>query len=323
LKHPIRQIAALWLVAAVVLTGAAAAASSSSKPASSSGSVASALTAALKVKLLPPKLTPSLQAISAQGLTPFVGVSWLTPSCSPLVHTGDATHPVPCWFGDKSAKRTIVLFGDSFVGSWLPALSDVAKSLRYRLAAFEFSGCITPFEGMVATPSFPEADVALCNDWHANLPASVKKLKPSAVIAVNGYPDQGPAGDPAWVSAMALAFQELTAGSKAHRIIIGTGPHFAVAAPECLAANTTDIQNCTLRYKPTASDPFGAALLRDKAMSKASKATLVPTVQWFCASDKCPTVVGNKLLYVDYDHATIVYSEYLSTVLRLALSKNL
>jgi hypothetical protein len=162
----------------------------------------------------------------------------------------------------------------------------------------------------------------LCNDWHKSLPASVVKLKPSAVIAANGTPEGWPGDDQYWVSGMKLAFQELTAGlPKTRRILLGTGPHLTLAAPQCLAANTTAIQNCTLSYTPGAGSPFGAALLRDEEGAKASGAELIPTVQWFCAKDRCPAVVGRRLVYIDPDHATIVYSEYLSTVLRDALSK--
>jgi SGNH domain (fused to AT3 domains) len=308
----------------MTLLGNGSAGGSPSQSALSSKAVKNALTSALKLKTIPSDLTPSLAAIASKGLLSFVGASWLTSSCSPLVNTSDAARPQPCWFGDKSAKRTIVLFGDSFVGSWLPALDSVAKVLKYRLAAFEFSGCVTPFEGMEATPSFPESDVALCNEWHMGLPASVIKLKPAVEIAVNGFPDQGPAGDPAWVAGMKLAFQKLTVGlPKTRRILLGTGPHFATGAPECLAANPTAVQNCTLSYTPTAADPFGAALLRDIAIAKAAKAVLVPSVQWFCVNDRCPTIIAKRLVYVDYDHATIAYSEYLSTVLRIALSKAL
>jgi SGNH domain (fused to AT3 domains) len=315
-------LTALCLIAAVTLAGTAAADASSSPPASSFSAVKGALTSALKIKTIPSNLTPSLAAVASKGTVPFIGASWLAPSCTPEIDPSDAADPQPCWFGDKSAKRTVVLFGDSFVSNWLPALAGVAKALKYRVAAFEFSGCVTPFVGQMAYPTFPEADVELCAQWHTNLPASVIKLKPAAVIAVNGFPDQGPIGDPVWVAGMALAFQELTAGlPKTHRILLGTGPDFATSRPECLAANPTDIQSCTLSYSPAASDPFGAALLRDAAMAKASNAVLVPTVQWFCVKDRCPSVVANRLVYIDWHHTTIVYSEYLTTVLRVALSK--
>jgi SGNH domain (fused to AT3 domains) len=313
-------VAVSWLVAAVVLTVAVGAAASTSSPAPTNAAVTGAIKSALKVTTLPSGLTPSLAAIASEGPIPFLGVSFLNSSCGSGYGT-DATDPKPCWFGPTSAKRTIVLFGDSFVGSWIPALNIVATSLRYRLAVFEFSGCVTPFLNLAPSPGFPEAEVQLCAEWHKNLPASVKKLKPSAVIAANGSPDWGRTANQLWVTGMKLAFKELTAGTKAHKILLGSGPHLASSAPECLSANPTAIQDCTLSYRPTASDFFGAALIRDKAGAKASGAVLVPTVQWFCAKDRCPVVVGKRLVYIDANHATIVYSEYLSTVLRQALSK--
>lgn len=318
-----RAVALAWLGAAALLTSAATADASGSGPPPSPAVLQRTIISALKVNALPPGLSPSLEAIASLGAGHFAGASWLVGrGCGP--DGGDAFDPCPAYFGLKSAKRTIVVFGDSFVSNWLPALNIDARKLGVRLAAFEFSGCVTPFVPEPPFAGFPEVDVKLCDEWHHNLPAAVIKLKPLAVIAANGSPEGWPVGDAEWVAGLKLAFQEMTPGApKTPRILLGAGPHFSAPAPACLAANPTAIQNCTLSYTLGSSSSFGAALRRDTAAARAANAVLIPTVQWMCARDRCPTVVSDHLVYLDADHISISYSEFLSTVLLKVLAKTI
>jgi hypothetical protein len=317
----VRAVALVCLVAAALFTTAAIADAGGTAPPSSPAALQRTIVAALKVNSLPSDLSPSLAAVASLGTGHFAGAGWLLgKACGP--DGNDAFDPCPAFFGLKSAKKTIVVFGDSFVSNWLPALNIDAKLLGIRLAAFEFSGCATPFVPQQPFPGFPEADVQLCNEWHHNLPAAVIKLKPLAVIAANGAPDGWPVADGPWEAGLKLAFQEMTPGEpKIRRILLGAGPHFSTPAPACLAAYPTAIQNCTLSYKTSASNYYGAALLRDKAAVRAANAVLIPTVQWMCAQDRCPVVVGDHLVYLDADHISISYSEYLSAVLLKVLAK--
>ena len=320
-KRHSHAAALVGVVAAALFASAAVADSHGSAPPSSPAALQRTITSALKVNALPSLLSPSLAAIASLGAGHFAGASWLLgKGCGP--NGNDAFDPCPAYFGLKSATRTIVVFGDSFVSNWLPALNIAAKVLRVRFAAFEFSGCVTPFVPQPPFAGFPEADVQLCNEWHHNLPAAVIKLRPLAVIAANGSPEGWPVGDSEWVAGLKLAFQEMTPGaSKTPRILLGAGPHFTTPAPACLAAYPTAIQSCTLTYTPGSSSSFGAALLRDEAAVRAANAVLIPTAQWMCARDRCPTVVGERLVYLDADHISISYSEFLSAVLLKVLAK--
>jgi hypothetical protein len=293
------------------------------KPAASSAAVSAAIAAALKtrsISVTSNKLTPSYLNIIQDDPNTLQGTAYLKADCNPYSYPSEVADPKPCIFGSASATRTIVIFGDSYVGNWIPALDIVGKNMGYRIAAFEFAGCITPF--VPPTGSSP-ASYKACAEWHTNLPAAVQAQHPVAILAANGTPSWGPTGDPSWIQGITTAFNEMTTSSPSTiRILLGTGPHVPHPAPSCLAAYPQAIQKCTLAYAPgqTAANQYSAALARDQQGALAANAKLIPTSQWFCLNDRCPVVINNLLVYADEDHVSIVYSKYLSNVLQQALA---
>jgi hypothetical protein len=246
----------------------------------------------------------------------FQGTSLLKPSCDPYSYPKEVFHPRPCIYGSTSAKRTIVIFGDSFVGNWLPALNDVGKSLGYRVAVFEFVGCITSF----VSPS--TGTIQECNEWHAHLPAAVRAQKPVAILTTTGDLSWGVTGDPGWIQGIEEAFSEMTTDAPdTIRVLISISPHLPASAPTCLASYSSSIQKCDLTYHPglLGGGLYSASLVRDQKAAAAAHAIFLPTVQWFCVRDRCPAVIRNLLVYADADHITTVYSEYLWKVLQEAL----
>ena len=283
--------------------------------------VASAIAASLNRRSLPKSLTPSLMDVSGANAFSFQGTSFLKPSCDPYDYMKEVFDPKPCIYGSTRAKRTIVIFGDSFVGNWLPALSHVGKNLGYRIAAFEFPGCMTPFVPPGSGDS--AAFIRACDEWHAHLPTAVRAQKPLAILAANGTLSWGAGGDSFWIKGLQKAFDEMTTASpRTIRVVIGTSPYLPAPAPACLAAYSSSIQKCALTYHPgvLGSGLFSATLIRDHNAAVAAHAVLLPTVQWFCVKDRCPAVIGNLLVYADADHMTTVYSEYLWKVLQQALA---
>ena len=48
-------------------------------------------------------------------------------------------------------------------------------------------------------------------------------------------------------------------------------------------------------------------------------AAYLPTLQWFCTADRCPTVVGTTVAYRDSNHITRTYAAQLSRPFAAAL----
>lgn len=288
------------------------------KPVSSLAQLDKVLAKSIKRETLPSNLVPSLSDLA--NTNAVQGSSYLHDSCDPYVVNGEAKDPTPCWYGLTSSKRTVVIFGDSFVGNWMPALNLVGKALGFRVAEFSFVGCNTPF----VSPSgpgagFDENDVKACISFHDNLPNAVNKLDPIAVIAADGAPSWGAAANPVFIAGLDTAFNDMTTSTDAPiRILMGTGPHLVEAAPSCLASHPSDIRRCNFTY--SAGSDYSASLARDEASVKGAKVNLIPTYQWICLDNTCPAVIGNVDVYADTDHFTIAMSDYLSVILQKALS---
>lgn len=272
----------------------------------------------IKLEILPTDLIPSITQLSNSG--EVQGSSYLHQSCDPYVVTSQAAHPVPCWYGAKAAKRTVVIFGDSFVGNWIPALDVAGKALGFKVAEFSFVGCNTTF----VSPSgpgtgFDENEVKACITFHANLPRAVTKLAPLAVIAADGAPSWGSAGNPSFIAGLDTAFNEMaTSANHPVRILLGIGPFLSEAAPSCLSAHPSNIERCNFTY--SSGSPLSAALSRDNASVRGAKLNLIPTYQWMCLHGVCPVVIDHIAVYADQDHLTIAISKYLAVMLEKALT---
>ena len=317
----IAVLASALLLVAEFCAGSAFATSSSSNtmaPVSSLAKLKQALAKSIKQQKLPVNLTPSISRLSS-NVYAIQGSAWLRSSCDPYVVNSEAQNPVPCWYGSTSAKHTVVVFGDSFVGNWIPALSEAGIALGFKVAEFSFLGCNTPFVIPSAGPGFGESEVKACIIFHNNLPKAVNKLDPVAVIAADGAPSWGSAGNLRFISGLDTAFNEMsTTTNHPIRILMGSGPHISEAAPSCLAIHPNNINRCNFTY--SAGSDFSTTLSRDEASVRGAKVLLIPTYQWLCLRETCPVVIGNIDVYADKDHLTVPISLYLSVLLEKALA---
>jgi len=293
--------------------GASLAAAPTVTPAPSELAVVKALTAALSLTHLPQTLTPTLQQLTDDPYAQEGTITYVNPSCDPYTYPSEASDPKPCWWGaTKKTDPVLAIWGDSFVGNWMPALDAAAKSLGYRVAVFEFKGCFTAFTPSSTEPGFGQDLVAACNTWHTTLPAAVLRLHPKVLIAANGTPVYR-VTSAAWLQGMQLAFHKLNPKGTSTEILIGTGVHLNSPAPQCLSANMSSVQACTLTYTSTSETEQGFS--RDAMVaSHIPHVHLMTTYQWVCRNDACPVVVGHLIVYADWQHLTIAYSAYLSHV---------
>lgn len=309
LRHGVLVLAAVLAAGVVSPAGA----STTIVPAPTERALEQAVATALTAKTLPKKLTPTLQQLSADKYLQEGAITYLRASCNPYSKPSEAADPTPCWYGSSSPSAPVIaIFGDSFVGNWMPALTSAATRLGYRVADFEFMGCFTAFVPSALQNGFNETQVKACDLWHKTLPAAVRRLHPAVIVAANGS-WVWQVGQSAWVRGMQVAFKELNPTGSAVDILMGTGVHLNLAAPACLAAEPSNIQACSEHL--TKSGPLEKGFARDALVASAvPHLHLITTYQWVCHDGDCPTIVSHIVLYADWDHLTIAYSEYLSKV---------
>ena len=279
--------------------------------------VAAAVKASTSIESIPSDLTPSLSSVlTSSGYWKAVSTDYINNNCYARNTPSVRTKPAACFYGDLSSKRVVILYGDSNAGNWAPAAAIAATKLKLLLALVAMPGCADGF--MTYTTSeveFPQA----CETWHDHLAPLAKRLHPIAVLLVSeGFARPAPRG---WSAAIARAFQVLSGGSaKAKRIVVGTTPDFLGPVPQCLASYPAAIQTCDVDYSNSTS-PYAQDLARDSRVAAASHATLMPTTRWLCNAALCSPIVNDMMVYLDRDHFSIVYSQWLAGVFGAALRK--
>jgi SGNH domain-containing protein len=313
--HSIQHLTRLVLITGLLI-GFASLSTQTSQASTSTpaaNSIFKAIAAAPMLTSLPSNLTPPLtdfanpaQANALSGVASFG-------ACSAYQNTTEQNNPTPCIMGDVQSSKVIVIVGDSYVGNWVPALNKGLRAAGYRLDVLGFPGCPT---ADISYAGLGDNESAACNTWHAKVPGVISALHPLAVIVTSGVDMPGNVSNKAWIDGFDTLFTKSTVGSpSAKRILMGVSPFFTEPVPDCLAGHSNP-RDCSINDK---SGLYRDYLDADPIIAKASKATLIPTDQWFCYKQTCSPVISHFVAFADSDHLTIAYSDYISTLVTSAV----
>ena len=219
------------------------------------------------------------------------------------VNNGETVSP-ECTYGERGAKRKIVLFGDSHAAQWFPALSKLANENNFELISLTKSACPGPAVEKVDAGEYKNSD---CFAWRDNSLERIAELKPYAVIFSGFQHFQVPAGYSSrrewWQAGQKRTLNSLR-GNASHIVYITDTPHPQQDIPACLAGGV--ISDCD-DSKP--SEPISIPGLK-----------VVNPTPWLCA-DKCSSVINGNVAYRDGSHISIAMSESLAQPLGLALKR--
>lgn len=210
------------------------------------------------------------------------------------VNNGDVLSP-DCTYGDLSAKKTIVLYGDSHAAQWFPALEKLAKENNFRLVNLTKSACPAPEVRKVQVGAYKNAD---CFKWRENSLKRMQELKPAAII-LSGYqhfqvPSQLGSRSSWWAQGQRIAYQKLQNVSP-KLIYISDTPKPSRDIPNCLASNDADKCNENEKSDPRIAGNF----------------IKVNPTPWLCDSN-CPAIVNGMVAYRDASHISVDISRSLS-----------
>jgi peptidoglycan/LPS O-acetylase OafA/YrhL len=223
----------------------------------------------------------------------------------------------PCVFGDKTATRTVVLFGDSHAAQWFPALVALSDRYHWRLVSLTKSGCPAP------AVAVDEAGSAIpytqCNVWRTWAEHRIDELRPALVVvswkrsfsrvatAVPGV--RSGSGGP-WLDGVGATFTALKA-SGAEVVFISDTP--AGSGPACVATHLSDVTSCDVPASRAVTLP--GVKREEISLSQAMGVQVIDPTAWFCTARGCPAIVGNVLVYRDSDHVIPQYVEWLAPLL--------
>jgi peptidoglycan/LPS O-acetylase OafA/YrhL len=277
-----------------------------------SGTLSGDIAASLAPPSWPP-LDPPLHGIRYAGAP-----EWVSDRCD-NVHPGNVDS---CRYGPPEASRTAALVGDSMAISWLPALRDVLEPQGYVIQVLTRSQCPVPALSLYRErPSEPYTECAEHRQWALD---QVARLDPDLVLvsnAVNLVDQQleQPAGDlryTRWRDGMARTLADL--GAAQREVVLLGAPPRAGNVQKCVTRLSTP-SDCT---EPVSAH-WRAVRGAERAAAQAVGASYVDPEPWFCASGRCPAVVGSTPVYTDGRHLTAAYAHRLAPLLGRALQVSL
>jgi len=141
------------------------------------------------------------------------------------------------------------------------------------------------------------------------------------VVVASTYPSNDLLGvtgtqDEAWAAAWQRSIGRLSApGTEV--FFVNDTPWQAGSAPDCLSGHLDRPSACARDRGSAINLPERRTLIEDTV--RAAGARIIDPAPWFCTAEKCPSVIGNILVYRDQHHITTAYSRLLAPLLAEAL----
>ena len=101
-------------------------------------------------------------------------------------------------------------------------------------------------------------------------------------------------------------------GTGAQVLVLGPIPDPHAVVPICLSGHLDDATACS-PPRSTAVNESGIAA--ESAATKAGGGHYADLTDLFCTADRCPVIIGNSLVYLDYSHLSFTYSRALEPVI--------
>ena len=225
-----------------------------------------------------------------------------------------------CTLGDPTAKRLMVVYGDSHALMWLPAFIGIARSAGWKLVVLGKSACpaeLVTVANASANSSASGTNVA-CTRWHTWALRWINTHKPNLLVITQESLYETPATASSapglftpsnWRSGLTALLHDLHV-PRVKTVLLGDIPVLPESGPDCLADHPEDVQAC--------SASINQAVLglneTEKAVITESGADYVNTTPWFC-SITCTAVIDKYCVYRDTFHIDSLWAIYLQNVL--------
>ncbi len=218
---------------------------------------------------------------------------------------GDPENIPQCIFGDPNGARTWVMFGDSHMANWMPAMSVYAQDHGIRLVIFGKTSCsvadVTPY---VNAAPFNE-----CVQWRTRVLRLIGQEHPevilmsssrsTAIVDTSGEVVTAP--DPHEIALFTAGLGRTIAAlpSSSRVVFIADTPYFSTAPASCLTAHPQAAAQCSTA-RSTALDPTWNSALA--GLMSVQHEGFLDMSNYLCDRTMCGSIIGNVLLYSDRAH---------------------
>jgi peptidoglycan/LPS O-acetylase OafA/YrhL len=232
------------------------------------------------------------------------------------------TDVVECTFAAADSGVTVVLFGDSHVAQWFPALEPIARAHGWKLVTLLKAAC-PPEDVQFIYPALQRRYVE-CETWRANALARVQSLKPHLVIESSSqwYPMSSAVSLDAWQHGLRRTMEALR--TSGHVVHIADTPRPDFDVPDCLARaqwrRRWDATTCAFP-QDKALDAEVRRVERE-ATRDLAHVTFVDLNAQICPGEQCAAQRGDIIVYQDSNHLTATFVRSLVPALERALAKD-
>jgi hypothetical protein len=214
----------------------------------------------------------------------------------------------PCILGDRTATTTVVLYGDSHSLHWLGAFAEAGRRAHWKVVAFVKPGC--PSFLLPAALSFLN-----CRPFRIKAVTYIQQSHPDLVVFSNSAFVLALPGGERRGRGVTRAIEQVPNGIPV--AVFSQSPSAPDDVPSCLSEHLRD----TFRCAPRPNDRDAAAVnARLQQALKTTAARFIDVRPLVCDAQRCPTVVGNLLVYRDDDHVTYDFARTRATALMSLLS---
>lgn len=223
-------------------------------------------------------------------------------------HVGYEDHvPVACEYGNRNARKHVVLVGDSHAAQWVPALDALAQKYDWRLTVFTKSACPLLNARVGEKEAYEN-----CYLWGQQVIGWLKSNKPALFIQTEERISL--------VYAPALPLEKRQLATR--DAILSLWDELEREGINVLALRDVPIldedpttclskqKHCSFdREKALGYDPLYEAALEDPTIP------FIDMTDGICGKEKCDAVVGNVVVWRDYGHLTVTYVNTLAPTL--------
>jgi peptidoglycan/LPS O-acetylase OafA/YrhL len=231
------------------------------------------------------------------------------------------TRPTSCTWGDTRSKTVLVLYGDSQAAMWLPTFDLLGKQHHWKVELYARAACrIADLQLWDYPLNGPGIG---CTLWHNWAVSHINALHPRYIVVA----DHALYGNinynrVRYSQAQYVQGDLRTIHMLEHHgtsiVLLGPIPQPSSDPAECLSRNSGNIQACsTSRSLATGAVNYPSVT----ALSIVARLPLISTVQWFCTTTSCPTVVNHTVMYFDADHVSVHFATMLTGLMDAALVK--
>ncbi|MGY4396601.1 peptidoglycan/LPS O-acetylase OafA/YrhL [Sphingomonas sp. UYAg733] len=273
--------------------------------------------------------SPRLQAVFSAGTKQADPA--ISPECGNYRIVFDTLAPVDsCLIGDRTAKRMIILVGDSHAAHLIPMLDHWGRAAHVAVLPRTRGGC-RPLDGQALVVGIVASttNLAECARFRDAVLAEAGLLAQSgrvvAIVASSRWPDAdilgtlpGPLAKVRWGFAAGLARLSRVAGGNGIRLVlVEDTPLFPHHVPRCLARRADD--RCAVPRALAERDHDDASRAISALAGRNPGIRILNPGALLCATGSCVPMRDGVVLFADDHHLSSIGSATLAGPLRPAL----